>query len=307
MVPARNRQLCEIIREHYEEQGRLWASVTLEEGQRPQDTRVVFRIQEGPRAVVRDIVFVGNHFYTDRQLAKKVSPSHAAALEAINHDVKELIKHYHQCGFVDVSVNYKLKKARTPREAQLIFSIEEGYRYQVSAIQFEGDWKVDRDRLRALLPIHCGECYDEQKAEAGEKKICEALGHAGKTPYVRMDWFRQTSKTSDGQLVVVYQVMKEHPRHPLGNIIIKGNNSIPRKVILQQIAVRPGEKLTGKNLYATQKNLAKLFGNHFRMDLSANLELTAHRFDIATLDLIISIEDQEQSWPGGIISGANDP
>ncbi len=59
--PTSNRSACYEIQDALKKKGRYFASVVLEEGDKPTDTRVVFNISEGPIVRIRDIRFEGQY------------------------------------------------------------------------------------------------------------------------------------------------------------------------------------------------------------------------------------------------------
>ena len=46
--PTSNKNACFEIQDYLRKKGRYFASVTLEEGEKPSDNRVVFNVSEGP-------------------------------------------------------------------------------------------------------------------------------------------------------------------------------------------------------------------------------------------------------------------
>src|SRR5579872_117190 len=57
-----NKESARRIESHYHEKGYLHAKVELEKGASPEEREVVFKIEEGPKVVVRKISFEGNKF-----------------------------------------------------------------------------------------------------------------------------------------------------------------------------------------------------------------------------------------------------
>ncbi len=62
--PVVNRKACWEIEDYYKNQGRFFAKVSLEEGTKIDDTRVVFHITEGPVVRVRSIQYAGEEKLT---------------------------------------------------------------------------------------------------------------------------------------------------------------------------------------------------------------------------------------------------
>jgi hypothetical protein len=148
--PARNRQACLAIQQRYKEKGRLFASVVLEEGADPGDSRVVFNIAEGPIVKVHQIRFTGNAFASDALLRVKIDSnrpflglmSGAFPPQVADHDVHKLEDYYKRHGFRDVKVARELVYDENCRTVDLVFHINEGTRFCLEQEQL--------DNLRSL-------------------------------------------------------------------------------------------------------------------------------------------------------------
>jgi outer membrane protein insertion porin family len=310
MIPAWNHQLCEIIREHYKVQGRLWATVTLDEGGHPEDTRVVFRIKEGPRARVQRNNFRGNRSFTDQQLNKSVGAFPGFNAKAADMSKERLRQWYRAHGFADVKIECRVKKERNCGSVSLLFSIEEGPRYRVGDIHIQGGEKTDPKTLRQLVPVRLGEYYSERKARQGEKEIQKAICHSQKASVVvRMDWFRRKTKNPDRDLVLVYNITEKNPPVRIGKIIIKGNKTTTDQAILRQLRLRPGGIISARKLSIAEQKLRQLFP-HGTMEVRFNLELRQFDFEsqhasgplsIGAVDLFITVQEKEADPGLGVI------
>src|SRR5262249_19723158 len=66
--PISNQLAAQAILKRYHEDGRLFASVEVVEGDKPGDTRVVFNITEGPKVKVGSLQIVGSTFVSQARL-----------------------------------------------------------------------------------------------------------------------------------------------------------------------------------------------------------------------------------------------
>ena len=135
--PRANQEGCKIIVQKLNEDGRPFASCDLLSGDKPGDTKVIFRISEGSPMNARAVYFKGNQWASSDRLLALIqtkptaicmSPSraHFANVEA---DISKIKEFYKTFGFLDVVVGYELEKTDDGRDVIVTYSINEGPRH----------------------------------------------------------------------------------------------------------------------------------------------------------------------------------
>ena len=278
--PIANQMARQAILRHYNEAGRMLASVDLVEGDKPGDTRVVFNITEGPVAKVQSIKFTGNSFVNGPRLNTQIDSSRELLgmfggtfdpLKA-DHDVAKLEEYFKRFGYQDVRISRELQYADDQRHVRLVFHIQEGLRYRVAGLQLEGNKIKSTDELLAKVKVHSGEYYDKGKVEVDEQIIQAMYGYDGRQVTVREQLFT----TGPGEVNVHYDV-QERPPARVGQIFIVGNEVTRQNVILRQVPLFPGQTLTYPDLRLAEKNLARL--NIFEMNPQTGLRPTVQVID----------------------------
>lgn len=265
--PIANQMARQAILRRYNEQGRLFASVDLEEGNKPGDTRVVFNITEGPVLRVKSIGFTGNSFVSAGRLATQINSSHqilglfGGTFQPMvaDLDVNKLEEYYKTFGFHDVRVSRELQLDEDSRHLKLVFHVNEGPRYRVDKIQVDGTHILGEDYLMTTTKLNHGEFYNKQVAEADISRIKDAYGYRGYGVQVR----EQDFYPGPGLVAVHYEI-QERPPATVGQIIIVGNEVTKQNVIMRQIPLYPGQTLTYPDLRLAERNLARL--NIFEMN-----------------------------------------
>src|SRR5262249_12307888 len=148
--------------------GRLFSSVELVEGGRPDDRRVVFKITEGPVVKVRWISFTGQQTFSGERLRTQTVSSRAllgvlggdynpAMVEA---DAAKLKEYYQGLGFQDVRVSAEpiLVDERT---IDIVFHVDEGPRYRVKQVNVVGNQKFTEDSLLAQAHTRPGQFFSK--------------------------------------------------------------------------------------------------------------------------------------------------
>jgi outer membrane protein assembly factor BamA len=222
--PNLNKLGCQKILEEYEERGRPFAQCTLVKGSDANDTEVLYRITEGPKAKVRDIQFTGNTFINSARLTRKMHSSSqwSASLggtynkKMADRDVRELIAFYRASGYPDVRVSLETQKSSNGCEATLIFHIQEGLRHRnQDATPTIGAVTQPSEQCDVLLSCKAGPFLDQRRSE-------------------------------------------EPSSVRIGQILVSGNKRISSESIRAHIPLSPGQVLTSSDLRQAEKMLAEL-------------------------------------------------
>jgi outer membrane protein insertion porin family len=184
--PIANKQAVSAILRKYHEQGRLFASVELVEGANPGDRRVVFRITEGRVWKVGQVSFEGNTFVSGERLRTQIQTTRTFFglggdynPGMIEFDAAHLEEYYRTYGFQDVRVSRELIYDG-PDRVRLVFHINEGQRYRVGQVQFNGSQAIDHERIKSVTKLKPGEVYDKNVVTADLRNIKALYGNTGR-------------------------------------------------------------------------------------------------------------------------------
>jgi outer membrane protein assembly complex protein YaeT len=296
--PIANRIAQQAILRKLQEQGRLYSSVELVEGDKQGDTRVVFRITEGRVVKVTGVKFVGNSFVSGERLRTQITTSRA--LFGISGDYNpaqtefdraKLVDYYRTFGYQDVEV---IPEYMYPDEKSvvIVFHISEGVRYRVSQVQINGTSKFSQERVQSVVKLKVGDNYDKNVTQADVKNIRALYGYAGYMVAPKEEVFQ----TGPGEVAVQYTVQERMPLIA-GPILISGNTTTKQNVILRQIPIYPGQTLTTPDLQVAEQNLARL--NIFEANPETGVHPTVSIIDPDSDNPIKEILVQVQEAPTG--------
>ena len=173
------------IIEMYHRSGRFNVTVVPQIIERPNGrVDLIFVINEGEKTGIKDIVFVGNHAYSNWRLKDVVKTSVSNWLSFIQTtDVydpdrieadRDLIRRFYlKHGYADVQVISATGEYDPAKKGFIVtFTIEEGPQYHFGNIDIQSNVRaVDPNSLRSTLRTHRGDIYN---GEAVEKTV-EAL------------------------------------------------------------------------------------------------------------------------------------
>jgi outer membrane protein insertion porin family len=248
------------IEELYRGRNYPFARVTVDETALRDRGEVEFTVAEGPNVRIRNIEFRGNASFSDDRLQRQVRSSTWIFIfrsgrfipQQVEEDVAALRRYYESKGFFDARVGRKLVYSPDMRDLEIQFLIDEGPRYTVERVRFEGNTKLTEDELRPRLRMLEGRPYDGEVLQRDVREIVRAyspFGYiyrpgAGDPDYLQIgtanEPVRRVFQREQGKVELVYQIREGKPFR-VGRIIPKGNIRSQEKLILREMRFAPGE------------------------------------------------------------------
>ncbi len=262
MNPLANELGRQSILKKYQEDGRYFASVELIEGTKPTDSRVVYRIVEGPVVKVKGIEFVGNQGAMSGRLktqlvTKKSFLSIGGKFNPVSLELdrKALIEYYHSLGFLGATITPEVKRSADMSQVTIVYHVVEGTQYHVGGLQIEGNVSIPTEKLQKLAELKAGDRYDRRVAEGDITRIRDRFGIGGRAVGVAQEWY----ETGPGVVQVHYNVLNDRGEPDrVGRILIEGNDITRDRVILNQLDLRPGQILQYPKLEDARMRLNRL-------------------------------------------------
>jgi outer membrane protein insertion porin family len=198
--PALVRKVSGVVRDMLREKGFQDATVTPEiqpmEGG-PKLVHLTFHMSEGPIVKIRSIEFVGNKDISDGTLRGKMKENKAHGMFSwltghgnyqegkFEEDAERVMAFYRDRGYIAARVGEPQLKdlgrssdGKT-RWVEVRVPVEEGKRYRVGDISFDGNTVVKTEALKPLFKLEAGEFYSEKKIRDGFNKAKEVYGAGG--------------------------------------------------------------------------------------------------------------------------------
>ncbi len=297
--PIANENARQALLRFYQEKGRMFSSVQLVEGNRQGDTRVVFKITEGPVVKVKDITFVGNDFVPDGRLRTQINSSRAIFHVLggdfnpgmVDNDCSTIEKYFKSFGFQDATVTRELQWSEDHTLVSIIFHIHQGQRYRIAEVQVMGNKTYSNDRLLDMVKAKPGEYYDQNVVQVGTNAIKNFYGYDGREAAVKEELVWAPNGTP-GEVALRYEVI-ERPPATVGQIKIIGNTTTRDRVILRQLRVYPGQILSYPDLRLSEANLSRL--NIFEMKPDQGIRPTVEVEDpegpSPVKDVLVKVEE----------------
>ena len=220
------------------------------------DGHLLYRIEEGPRAQVASVDFVGNDTFGSWTLNEIVKTAERKWFlwpyyfteEAVDEDVGRLQDFYYGRGYLDHKIAAETEFTEDAEKVYVTFVIEEGPVYRMAEIAFTGNTRFTDEQLREHIELTEGDVYLKLKAERDARKLTELYREQGYVDAEVRQNPKFTSDVEDNQVILEFTV-REGQQFRIGQIEVTGNEITKDKVvrrIMDEYGFTPGELYDGK-------------------------------------------------------------
>ncbi|MGD8726868.1 MAG: outer membrane protein assembly factor BamA [Gemmatimonadales bacterium] len=278
---ARSRAAIDSL---YKEEGYYLTSVELVE--LPQDDgtlQVVFRIDEGRRVTVSEIVIEGNELFEDREVVGKMSTkpegfwwwqSGEFNEDKLELDLRDRIPRFYASeGFIDFQVlDDTLIVNDETGKGTLVLTVSEGVQYEVAEFEIIGNRFFSTSALERYFPFgdratgFLGLGGSREGPATFDQGEWEEATQAVRTLYMNNGYMyaqvtpnHERRTTPDGRHVVDlrWQIVERQPAI-INKIVVRGNTVTHEDVIRRAIVMIPGDVMRQEALIRSYQNIMNL-------------------------------------------------
>ncbi|MCA9186808.1 MAG: POTRA domain-containing protein [Pirellulaceae bacterium] len=253
------------IEQYYLGKGYGKAVVTVVEGLNPHDQGVAFQIHEGPKQRIKAVYFEGNSpsIATDGRLKTQIESKRPRFLfwtnkvneEAIDDDVDRIKAYYRALGFFRSRVSRQLEYDDDFEWLTIRFVIDEGPRYRIRSIRYEGVEKYDTKSLDDMMKLKTGDYFSLAYLQQDLTSLKDLYGSEGHI-FANIE-SEPVFAEQPGVMDLVYKV-DEGDQWRVGriNVIVEGENPHTRRsAVLNRISLRPGDVIDIREIRASERRL----------------------------------------------------
>jgi outer membrane protein insertion porin family len=250
---------------YYREHGYANARVALLEGDKPEDRRVIFYVNEGQKLRVAKVNIVGAMVDSPDRVLTQVSTKRPFLYlfggefdrKKLDGDQETLTAYYHSLGYFRARIGRELEFNEKKNWVTVTFVVDEGPRYKIRNVSVLGNKKYGSDVLLADTKVQGGDYFTQAKLIGDTRKLQE---HYGGNGYAFADIRPELQYLEDSaQLDVVYNV-KEGARYKIGkiDIVIVGDPShTQEKVVRDRLFFKPGDLFDIRQIRASEVALKR--------------------------------------------------
>ena len=152
---------------------------------------VMFNIDEGETARIRQISIVGNKTFSDKELRQLLQLNTSGwfswytkadqySKTKLTGDIEAIKSFYLNRGYLEANVE-STQVAITPdkRDIYLTINITEGVQYKVAGVKMEGETYGREEELKSLILLKPGQIYSGELLTESNKRISDRMGTFG--------------------------------------------------------------------------------------------------------------------------------
>lgn len=229
---------------------------------------LVYEIEEGKYAKIKEINFDGNRNFSDSELVETIASREerwyrfftSADLydpDKMDYDKEMLRRLYMNHGFADFKVTAATSEISPNRDSFLLtFLMEEGQKYNFGVFKVESDiTKLDISKLEEQVVIQSGKLFNKDDIDKSIDNITNYLGNHG-YPFVDIE-AKSNTHPETGLADVTFRV-KEGYKVYVRNINIKQNTRTLDKVIRREFRIAEGDPYNVSKIQRSKQRIDNL-------------------------------------------------
>jgi outer membrane protein insertion porin family len=286
--------LRERLLSYYREKNYLKATVSVYAEEKPGGgRRLTIGVEEGKTGYLKEVQFTGNEHIPGKQLRKQMLSTERGVFHYVtgsgkfdetewSADLAALIGLYQKEGFAQARISSVDTDWDDKGGITATIHIEEGKRFRVGEIRFQGNDHFLREELLSLIGNREGRNIDYAGLDRDEETIARHYRDAGYLDVsVKTSW-----ETEEGQDTAVIRFdIVEGPRYRLGKIVVQGNLLTDPAVVYREVTIPEGGAAGEKSLLTFQQ---AVFGTGLYKTVRLN---QVKRPTEGVVDLIVEVEE----------------
>lgn len=295
-----------LLETHLATRGYLRPDVYLRDGVRydPETNTVDLIYRVVPRQKT-EILFEGMELSPDR-LAELPLFNQRGPVQAFLDETAEALQlQLQQEGYFLAKVSLQQVPGQKEPSA-LLFKVDQGRKYEIAAIRFEGNSNVPDGSLRSLVDVETAGFFSRGKAtnrilNSDARKI-EFQYHQRGYIRARVEPRLVPANPSEDKLAVLFQIT-EGPEFRVQNLQVKGNQAVETAILMEEIQLQPGQPFSPIVLAQDRSNLIAFYENlGYR---NVDFRSTVTHPQPGQVDLVYDIQEGSQFQLEDIIISGN--
>lgn len=266
--PVEVNRATDKLKDFYETEGYFEVGITPEvEKLADGDVTVTFKIAEGRRINIEQIVIEGTQGLTPKQVRAAMETQErefyvlrgTVQRQRLDDDVDRIVQLYNDHGYVQARVEKsEIDVDREKARATVRIVVVEGPQFKVGGVDVTGNSLLPQEELRKRIQLKSGDVFSRTKLRdsvTGVVDLYSAIGRAS------ADVSPNTMQDTPNRLVNVVFEVTEGPETYVERINIAGNTRSEEKILRREIPMAEGDLFTSQKLTRAKQRLTNL--NYF--------------------------------------------
>ncbi|MCM8820902.1 MAG: outer membrane protein assembly factor BamA [Candidatus Omnitrophica bacterium] len=284
----------EKIKEKYREKQFYFVEVDYDTLEKEEGVILNVLINEQGRRYVSRIAFEGNKVFSDNRLRglMKIKQRNIPFIrgsfkpDVFEKDIRTIENFYRENGFLNTKVKGTVSIDTKSKGLKIEISVEEGQKYYVGDIKFEGNFLADEKELRNKLSLKKkGDVFNRKLADENLRNLSVFYINRGYLK-VKISEIPITGEKPD--IINIIYSIEPGDIYTAGEVIVRGNYKTKDKVIRREVKILPGDKITSEKL---QKSFNNLFDLNYFDKINIYPEFTGEN----TADIVVDVEEKEKT------------
>ncbi len=248
------QRAAESIKRAYSDNGYEGVTVepTTESMPTPGDKKIVFNINEGIKAAVATIQFVGNKHFSNRQLLRQMKDVKETGLiswirkknlyipSKLDSDLENVKNFYQDNGYQNVTFGEPqvttVRRGKRPR-VKIVIPVQEGTVHTFGTVTVSGNTVFTTKQIIGNWPLKKGEILRRKAIQTRLDAFADAYRARGYIySYINPDYVEQPNNVVD-----VHVEVYEGDQFRLGRLEFQGNTTTRDKVLRREIFLEEGD------------------------------------------------------------------
>jgi len=219
-----------------------FGDVRVEATSTPQGKVLTFQVKE--RETIRNIALAGNKKFDDEKIRGLITTRSGSILNinVIQHDLKEIEKLYKEKGYHHAKVTYEIKPVAKNR-ADIRFLIEEGKKFVIKKISFDGNNAYSDNKLKDLMKTKEKGFFSwftssgDLDPEVLDRDISKIAAYYHNHGYIHAK-VGEPELTYKNNWIYITIKVEEGPRFTVGKVELEGDLIRPKEELLKSVKIR---------------------------------------------------------------------
>ncbi len=291
------------------EKGLYAAKVEVEASRKGKnEVELVFKIDEGPKVRVGEVVFAGLPKLSQNLLREGLKSNLPHNLfswvtgkdvykeNKISEDLDKIRAKFQENGYMEATVGEPrteemTKKTvffKTQKMMRIVIPVNAGYRYTVGDISVEGNKSVAGPYLRSLIKLKKGDFYSTKAREKAIESIGETYRNFG---FLYIQVMPVESLDPKNKRVNVTYNISENEVAYLNRLEFRGNTYTKDKVIRREMLIREGDRFS-LALFKDSLLRIKQLG---LVDLEKDPDIKPNPQDPTKIDAVVNLKELQRN------------
>ena len=240
--------------------------IKIEAETRPNGIMIDFMVKEKP--TLRSVKFSGNRWaFDDDELKDAISAKRGSILNinVVQNDIDRITEMYKDDNYHNVKVDYKIYD-RKENEADLEYIIEEGEKFRIKKITFEGNHAFSDKQLKKQMAtsersiLSWFTSAGDLKEDNLEQDVARLSSFYKNNGYI-MARVGEPQVKFEGKDIEITIKIDEGPQFKVGKVVITGDLLLPKEELLESLKIVKEEFFDREILRNDVLHLTDLYAN----------------------------------------------